>query len=261
MKQFLFCLLLWAGFAAANSCTEAWFEINAFGYFVSDNRPHLDSKHQNESTYEIDEKYIYKNGVIDSILTYHQKSPVPKHIDAFNWNEGMLIHNGASVKISRETVNDTLVITQTATNQITIKILNNYAERKHVKSSSGTETVEKTFFSNDTLFVQTISTYESGETKMYQNYTVIDPQDDSKCTEYDYKGEIEGLLEFTKNDKGYSIKYNEDQYAPKNIPNYKEYFMIIPEEYTTSIRKLRPAVRISPKARYFDLLGRHKFTK
>ena len=33
------------------------------------------------------------------------------------------------------------------------------------------------------------------------------------------------------------------------------------EQNTTIIRKTHKPVRISPKARYFDLLGRYKFTK
>ena len=36
--------------------------------------------------------------------------------------------------------------------------------------------------------------------------------------------------------------------------------MVIPDAIT-AIRKLRPTVKISPKARYFDMLGRYKFTK
>ena len=258
MKKILICLAILAVYAAANTCTKAWFEINAYGYFASNNRPYLDSTHQNEMSYEIDEKYIYKNGVIDSILTYHRKASIPEYIDVFNWNEGTLIHHTrTSVKISRKIVHDTLIITETETNHVIIKILDNYAEMKIIKSSSDKESVEQTFFSNDTLVFQTTSTYKSGETNIYRKYTVIDPQDDSKCTDYDSKGEIEGLLEFTKTNNGYSVKYNKK--APKT--DYKEYFMIVPKEYATAIRKHRPAVKISPKARYFDLLGRYKFTK
>ena len=260
MKKILLCLAFLAIHASANSCTKAWFEINAYNYFASNNRPYLDSTHQNELTYEIDEKYIYKNGVIDTIFKYHQKATTPGYIYAFNWEKGTLtlLHNGASAKISRETVNDTLIITQTETNQEIIKILDNYAERTFIKPSTGKVSVEKTFFSNDTLVVQTSSTYKSGETNTYKSITVIDPQDDSKCTEYDDEGEIRAQLEFTKNDKGYSIMYNMVQVTS---PNYKEYFMIVPEEYTTAIRKQRPAPKISPKATYFDLLGRYKFSK
>ena len=258
MKKILFCLLFFAIYAAANSCTRAWFEINAYGYFASNDRPYLDSTHQNELTYEIDEKYIYKNGIIDSILTYHQKASLPEYIDAFNWDEGTLIHNRTSVKISRKIVNDTLIITETETNQVIIKILDNYAEKKIIKSKTGTETYRQIFFSNDTLVFQTTSTYKSGEKDSYKTITVKDPQDDSKCTEYDDEGEIDGQLELTKNDKGYSLKYNKEQVMS---PNYIEYFMVVPEQYTTTIRKQRPAVKISPKARYFDLLGRYKFSK
>lgn len=43
--------------------------------------------------------------------------------------------------------------------------------------------------------------------------------------------------------------------------NFREYLFVYDEEETTAIRKHRPAVKISPKARYFDLLGRYKFSK
>lgn len=268
MKKILFSLLILTSFAAANSCTKAWFEINAYEYFASSDKPYLDSTHQNELNYEIDEKYVYKNGVIDSILTYHQKTSLPQYIDAFNWDEGKLIQNGSAINLSKETIGDTLVITQTYLkndflNQLTIKILDNYAEKKIIKASSSHQNFKQIFFSNDTLVFQTTSTYKSGETNIYKTITVKDPQDDSKCTEYDDEGEIQGQLEFKKNDNGYSIRYNDEQYEPKTTPNYKEYFMVVPEQYqyTTSIRKQHPAVKISPKARYFDLLGRYKFTK
>lgn len=266
MKKIIFCILFFAIYAAANSCTKAWFEINAYEYFASSDRPYLDSTHQNELTYEIDEKYVYKNGLIDSILTYHQKSTTPNYLDTYNWSEGKLISNGSVVYLSREIINDTLIITQTAylkdrsTNQITTKILDNYAEKKIVKSSSGKEHLQQIFFSNDTLVFQTTTT-KSGETDTYKKITVDDPQDDSKCTEFNYDGEIDGQLEFTKTNNGYTLTYNEENYAPKSIPNYKEYFMVVPKQYTTTIRKKRTTIKATQKATYFDLLGRYKFTK
>ena len=36
--------------------------------------------------------------------------------------------------------------------------------------------------------------------------------------------------------------------------------MVIPDAIT-AIRKQHPSVKISPKARYFDLLGRYKYTR
>ena len=40
---------------------------------------------------------------------------------------------------------------------------------------------------------------------------------------------------------------------------YSETFVFNEEQKTTSIRKTLKPVKISPKARYFDLLGRYKF--
>ena len=89
--------------------------------------------------------------------------------------------------------------------------------------------------------------------KFEGSYVVGDPDDDSKC--YVYKNDsIITTTVYQKNDKGFSM-----QSTGRN--KFSETFMIDPKKQTLSIHKRRVPVKISPKARYFDLLGRYKFTK
>lgn len=72
----------------------------------------------------------------------------------------------------------------------------------------------------------------------------------------DDKPELYGTIEIINTDNGYMLKYLEESSTGYYL---REYFFVNPG--TTAIRKQRPAVKISPKARYFDLLGRYKYTK
>ena len=56
------------------------------------------------------------------------------------------------------------------------------------------------------------------------------------------------------NEKGFSLKVFENNVITEEL------FFVNPDS-TTTIQKRRAPVKISPKARYFDLLGRYKFTK
>jgi hypothetical protein len=85
-----------------------------------------------------------------------------------------------------------------------------------------------------------------------ESYLLGDPKDNSKC--YQYRDSIiTDTLFFQNNEKGFSVKIVKGN-------NLTEYFMVYPEG-SSAIRKRRPAVKISPKARYFDLLGRYKYTR
>ena len=74
----------------------------------------------------------------------------------------------------------------------------------------------------------------------------------------DDKPELYETIEIINTDNGYMLKYLEESSTGYYL---REFFFVKAKEEPTGIRKLRPAVRISPKARYFDLLGRYKFTR
>ena len=72
----------------------------------------------------------------------------------------------------------------------------------------------------------------------------------------DDKPELYETIEIINTDNGYMLKFLEESSAGYYL---REFFFVNPSN--TAIRKQRPAAKISPKARYFDLLGRYKFTK
>jgi hypothetical protein len=115
------------------------------------------------------------------------------------------------------------------------------------------EEFSESFFRNDTLVMNYTTNYSpDGSPKEQLTYYVEDPSDDFKCYEYE-NDSLTLTLVYQKTDNGFSLKANQGT-------SLKEIFFVDPNS-TTAIRKQRPAVKISPKARYFDLLGRYKFTK
>lgn len=73
----------------------------------------------------------------------------------------------------------------------------------------------------------------------------------------DDKPELYETIEIIDTDNGYMLKYLEES----SNGYYLREFFFVRNESTTSIQKRRAQVNVSPKARYFDLLGRHKFTR
>lgn len=95
--------------------------------------------------------------------------------------------------------------------------------------------------------------YNTDSVRTSQKFYVADSIDDSKCYQQGEDGVIDYTLTYKPNEKGYSISIEEGTYLRE--------FFFIKNEGTTSIRKTVKPVKISPRARYFDLLGRYKFTK
>ena len=84
---------------------------------------------------------------------------------------------------------------------------------------------------------------------------VADPNDDTKCDVY-IDDKKYATLSYNPNEKGFSISMTVGDLDHPSA----EYFFI-EENKTSPIRKTVKPVKIAPKARYFDLLGRFKFTK
>ena len=69
----------------------------------------------------------------------------------------------------------------------------------------------------------------------------------------DKNGTIANTITYEPMNDGYSLSFYSDGFS--TILYFSKH------EETTAIRKMAKTSRIAPKARYFDLLGRHKFTK
>ena len=255
MKRILFSLMILAIYASANTCTEAWFEINAYNYIYTKDHAHLDSAYYND---ESTEKYIYNKEHLDYLIA---KEGGEIHTINFYWNsdESVLSKKGTEYFGIIKYSEDTLFITLTnyhdgvVHEQQTAKITNKTLDAQYPDGPNGETAFEKIYFQNDSLVKSITYNYGTDSAEVHKTIIVSDEQDDFKCKEYGEKEIKNFSLEYVKNDNGYAIKRHNEKYS-------REYFMIYPTG-TTAIRKQRPAVKISPKARYFDLLGRYKFTK
>lgn len=261
MKYFLFCLLLLAGFAAANTCTEAWFEIGAYGFIYTKDHAHLDSVYFKEYDNEWTDKYIYGKDYLDYFITDPKEEGEDVRTAKFYWNsdENALSKKGYEYLGEIQYSEDTLFYSFTNYNngkrheQQTAKIVNNVLEAQYPDGPNGEIAFEQLYFQNDTLIKSITDYYGTDSAEVHKRIIIRDEQDDFKCLEYRNNGENFYNLEYVKNDNGYSIKIYDQNY-------FREFFMVYPES-STAIRKQRPAVKSSPKARYFDLLGRYKYTR
>lgn len=278
MKKILFCLLLLAGFAAANTCTEAYFQSIKPYYIASQVKPHIDSIYYEQDLKETDSlvtkqkefiKYFYNNGCLEKIVfgnindTKIDTTQINHYYQSKDKNE--LSGSGSEVLFSDSTYADTTFwdikyyffkglhrvefYKETNSYKYVLTTYYKYPE-KYITSRE----LSEFFFRNDTLVFMEISDFNPDiQQDQVFTYFVEDPDDDQKC--YEYKnGTLTDTLIYNPKENGYSIRII-------NETGYREHFMVNPDLTTTAIRKQRPAAKISPKARYFDLLGRYRFTK
>ena len=267
MKRILFSLLILAIYASANTCTEAVFEYGAYNFIYTKDHAHLDSAYNKETytkvTYESSDKFVYSNEHLDYFIRtdFKEDGKDSVQITKVYWNsdENVLSKKGVEFLGEIKFLGDTLSFTLTnyydgkIHEQQTTKIINKSLEALYPDGPNGELAFQQLYFQNDTLFNTVTLNYGTDSAEVRKKFTVSDKQDDHKCIEYHNDGEISYNLEYVKNEKGYSIKLFDQK-------NYREYFMVNPEN-STAIHKRRAPVKISPKARYFDLLGRYKFSK
>ena len=269
MKNFLFCLMLLAGFAAANTCTQAWF--NAQTHFLStpQNTPYLDSVYSaylyrfSDSTDIREERYVklsYSNGYLEKIINGYvgDIENILTEVDHIHVSkdESVLSKEGLEGLISDSTVGDTTFWVRKHYVDGELDQAMFYKETEFFSScmDSTFDYYSEYISRNDSLIYIHIDNYSSeAKRKTEYVYIIEDPADDLKCYEYS-NDSLEHVMVYNKNEKGFSVKVFENDIV------VQELFFVDPNN-TTAIRKLRPAVKISPKARYFDLLGRYKFTK
>jgi len=130
------------------------------------------------------------------------------------------------------------------------------------------------FLKKDTVIEQETAYYnaDSVQPNIPKKY-VADPTDDLKCYRivevYSVSGKDTIHYEYQADEtyiyrpyaKGFSIKkYYKNESSVDKEERYTETF-VIDSKAKTSIRKTVKPVKIAPKARYFDLLGRYKFSK
>ncbi len=266
MKKILFCLMLLAGFAAANTCTEAVFKLSKGSLDINNGEAYHDSSYFMENYYKENpwsHKRYYTNGKLDS-LVMDPMDGESLRITHYYWNidETKLSGKGSEFVFFQEISGDTIVLKYKTyydgefESSTIVKITDSYISALDEQDHS----FKETFISNDTLFEKYVSDYDSENSRPEIIFTVGDSTNELKCYKYrmeDDKPELYETIEITNTDNGHMLKFLEETSAGGYY--LREFFFVNPS--TTAIRKHRPAVKISPKARYFDLLGRYKFSK
>ena len=266
MKNFLFCLMLLAGFAAANTCTEAIFILSKGSLDITQDKAYHDSSyfvenytHKNEWSHKI----YYTNGKIDSLVMDPMEDGEALRVTHYYWNSNEKISGKGSERvIFQETSGDTIILNEKVYSNgefggsYTAKMTDSYMSTLNSEYNS----FKELYFSNDTLFEKNIYDYESNNPRPDTSFTIGDSTNDFKCYDYAVQNgiaELNETIEYIKTDNGFMLKYLDES----SVGYYLREFFFVNSNATTAIRKQRPAVKISPKARYFDLLGRYKFTK
>ena len=243
----------------ANKCTDVWFTTLANPYLNPESEFHIDSSYFNENGNEWTHKYIYKDGKIAE--TQYDTKEEGEEIRIFPFysdtNETALKNKGIEYIVSKCQAKDTLCYQEKAYSNgeyrgiRTTKITPNYITVEQVEDN--TLWFTEYILTQDSVIEKIYFDYNTDSVRTSQKFYVADPNNDNKCYEYDADGQINYTLLYKPNEKGYSVSIEEGTYLRE--------FFFIKNEGTTSIRKTVKPVKISPRARYFDLLGRYKFTK
>lgn len=269
MKRFLFCLLALVAFAAANTCTKAWYEIHAFNFLSIKDAPHLDSIYYREQptpeeVHEWYQKYYYRDGLIHhSVFKFRDNDPVENRI-YLSADEATLTRSGRELLLSDSVAGDTVYFIQKMFNDgkpvqtVVHKTADLYASEDSYDPTSDRHTFAEYFFRNDTLVSRTVYDYASESPTSATFYYVGVPGDEYKCAEYS-DSSLTNNLTYKKRTTGFSVAIFNDTYL-------REFIMEVPEEHTTVLKKQltpnnRRPVKTSPRARYFDLLGRYRRAK
>ena len=243
----------------ANKCTDVWFTALANPYLNPENEFHIDSSYFNENGNEWTHKYIYEDGKIAATQFDTKEEGEEIRISPFynDTNETALKNKGIEYIVSKCQAKDTLCYQE--------KVYSNgeYGGIKTTKITPNYITVEQVddnihwfteyILTQDSVIEKRYFDYNTDSVRTSQKFYVADSIDDSKCYQQEEDGVIDYTLIYKPNEKGYSVSVESEDY-------FREFFFIKTEE-TTSIRKTLKPVKFSPRVRYFDLLGRYKFTK
>ena len=240
-----------ATLASANTCTDAWFNINKTGN--SSAEFHLDSVYHSYKGYFIySQKNIYDNGrIIQRNAIYDDTTETVFY--HYNSNESVLKKVGKEYIVSECEAIDTLchayrtyengLYIQTDTAKQTSNYVVEYGPDYHFEF----------ILKKDTIVEKHLFIIDKDSVEARTDFVIADPNDDFKCHESNEAGSILDTLLYEPTENGFSITILQDT-------NINEFFFI-KNENTTSIRKTLKPVKITPKARYFDLLGRYRFSK
>ena len=251
--------------ASANNCTEAIIQRAMAPFYNAGRGYRIDSSYSKVRSYESAYKYVYEDDKpvemhintktddeeTDVVYFYYDidDSTLKKDDDEESFIEEYII--------SKCEAGDTLCYEEKYYSnghlwgKKSIKIMPNYAITLTLMGSG--VWYEEYFMYSDSIIINRYIDYYPESDREWQIIYGADPDDKNKCYQYDADGKIDSTFSYKPNEKGFSISVEGETY-------FKEFFFLKNEE-PLFIQKHRVPVKISPKARYFDLLGRYKFTK
>lgn len=273
MRNILILLLLLLTYVSANTCTEAYFKAKKQGYYLVDGEPQLDSVYEKVNldqyhNYELISKYFYHNKKIDRVVSIY----IGDVVDTTAYNvyhsldENVLSKKGIEILFSDSSFKDTLIFLEKQFKEgllsmvTTTKITKNYTSLWGRSYSSGVvdkEYYSESVFRNDSVIFMEINDYNTDHPSMDYSYIVENPNDDFECGEYyDDRDTPSYNYAYKKLDNGYVFEEKNGDI------HFRQIFMLyqLDDEFT-AIKKRRTVTKISPKARYFDILGRYKFVR
>lgn len=255
-------LLTLGSVASANKCTEAFFNAQAHSIFNQESNLRLDSIYYSQSPAGWNgKKYFYNESQIEKVVVDFVNNVMPPAYWFFyrDTNETVINQKDFYEYIdSTYRKQDTLFHhlktyykTEYAYTWI-IKITTDYYSEKRIYEDE-TDLLES-FFKQDTIIEINHSNYNTDSSSVEKTFYIADINDDNKCYGYDEQLNFLYTFTYSTTENGFSLKQ-------KNGDNYIELFVINEDKNITSLRKTVKPFKIAPKARYFDLLGRFKFTK
>ncbi len=225
---------------------------------------HIDSLYIKEITgIKNTQKLYYSNNKLDSILGYSSTTGKDPSITYFySDTNGTVIRNRNSETISIKcTTQDTICFHlssyENGTNgeiYHTFKATDSYITS--IENDDESYFVYEYFLQQDSVIeVRTLNyrDYGMNDTEIEKFFYIADKGDNFKCSRYDENGILKENTLYVPNNQGFSLKITTDD-------SFEEIFFVNNQK-TSTIRKTVKPVKIAPKARYFDLLGRYKFTK
>ena len=273
MKNVLISLLFLLTYVSANTCTETYFKAKELEYYPVDGGPQIDSVYEKVDldkyhNYERIGKHYYRNKKIDRFVSIYIGDVVDTTACDFyhSLDENVLSKKGVEILFSDSSFKDTMIFLEKQFKEgllsmvMTTKITKDYTSRWGRSYSSGVvndEYYSESVFRNDSVIFMEINHYNTDHPSMDYSYIVENPNDDFECEKYyDDRDTPSYNYAYKKLDNGFVFEEKNGDI------HFRQIFMLYqPDDEFTAIKKRRTVTKISPKSRYFDILGRYRFTR
>lgn len=252
MKQIIFLLLvLSATTSFARDCIEALWSSNIIFSINTTNKAYPDSLYQTIDEVKQEIKYHWSNGVLDSAISIQDDTLYSKIIYT-------TVLSGDTVKL----------IAKGNINEIgELQISQDYAtkdQRHSIVEISSIIVTTDMYLKNDSL-ISTSTTINGSDTLVISIIYTKSAEDSLKClaiVDAEGRDSMELNFEYSDTEKGFVEK--SDVIQNGEIQQHIEMYFIDPTKSskgTTSVKRRKIRTQISPKAKYYDLLGRYKFKR